>query len=576
MARPRQSRLRIRGELVAKSPLHVGTLGGGIETDLPLYSDGQGRTCIPGTALTGTLRDWLRRSYDAPINPSRSLSNIDETRTGAVLGFQREGGGDDSAQGMASFVMVEDAPLIGDDLQEVWDGVGIDREYGAAADGIKFDRAVLPRGSRFQFEMTVDVPPDHVLLKQYYGDSKLIEEFPSPEEIRGRIAHLVLALTKGEVRLGAGQTRGLGRIQLDNTTVSIVHEDWSSKQGILETLKKQSQVEQLGDGNTDFVGFATSETKPHVGNTLDITIHWTPDGPLMVKGPADGMAVDILPFVSRNGAEISLTLPGSGIKGALRSQAERIMRTALGWDDASSWDERHRHLSQLNVPIVNELFGWAKPPEQQAKQFHGLGRGWLEVDTCYSENLKLQPEQWSKLAWASGSNDVPPAGSMTPLYQELESAGLRNKDRLQGKPYFEQAYHVAIDRWTGAAAEGFLYSAIEPLNIEWEPIQLTLTFPHFETCEETQKRQQAVLALLLLTLREMMQGSIPLGFGTNRGYGQVNVTNLSLSGQLEGGEWLVNRDITTFEDLFSGCPEEFRKSWGDTVDALVAKERAQA
>ena len=39
-------------------------------------------------------------------------------------------------------------------VAEVRDGVGIDRMRGAAADRYKYDRAILPRGTRLPFELT--------------------------------------------------------------------------------------------------------------------------------------------------------------------------------------------------------------------------------------------------------------------------------------------------------------------------------------------------------------------------------------------------------------------------------------
>ena len=34
--------------------------------------------------------------------------------------------------------------------------------------------------------------------------------------------------------------------------------------------------------------------------------------------------------------------------------------------------------------------------------------------------------------------------------------------------------HVAVDRWTGGAAENLLFSVAEPVSASWQPIQMSL------------------------------------------------------------------------------------------------------
>jgi hypothetical protein len=93
-----------------------------------------------------------------------------------------------------------------------------------------------------------------------------------------------------------------------------------------------------------------------------------------------------------------------------------------------------------------------------------------------------------------------------------------------------RAEHVAIDRWTGGAAESLLYSAIEPRPAAWQPIRLRLRSGQGDQAGDT-----AALALLWLTLRDFCAGRIALGFGANRGYGDFEVQSLTIDWP-EGGE----------------------------------------
>src|SRR5262245_58176592 len=64
MARKIDSRLKINCTLVARTPLHVGGMGGSVDTDLALAVNGQGDFYIPGTSLAGALRGWLLTGAD--------------------------------------------------------------------------------------------------------------------------------------------------------------------------------------------------------------------------------------------------------------------------------------------------------------------------------------------------------------------------------------------------------------------------------------------------------------------------------------------------------------------------------
>ncbi|MEN9226899.1 MAG: hypothetical protein Q6M54_15650, partial [Thermostichus sp. DRC_bins_24] len=103
----------------------------------------------------------------------------------------------------------------------------------------------------------------------------------------------------------------------------------------------------------------------------------------------------------------------------------------------------------------------------------------------------------------------------------------------------QQAFHVAIDRWTGGAADGFLYSTLEPIGIDWDPIYLRLDL------DRAGKNPLSVVALVFLLLRDMAHGRIPIGFGVNRGLGaiQINQVKFSVQGdpQLQGLHGLVLR-----------------------------------
>jgi len=209
--------------------------------------------------------------------------------------------------------------------------------------------------------------------------------------------------------------------------------------------------------------------------------------------------------VSANGSNVSFVIPGSSIKGSLRSQSERIMRTLLNKQTESTGDSRKDFSNQLEqVDLIRHLFGTA------AKIVNGeqVGNiGALSTDDCYA-SLDFSEQQW--LAVTSAQNE-------SGLRTSLDAANLNST---------QQAFHVAIDRWTGGAAEGFLYSNLEPIDVSWQPIRLTIN------CTRIKEKSDYLpaIALILLTLRDLSMGKIPLGYGTNRGMGAIGVTNIKLTG----------------------------------------------
>jgi CRISPR/Cas system CSM-associated protein Csm3 (group 7 of RAMP superfamily) len=110
--------------------------------------------------------------------------------------------------------------------------------------------------------------------------------------------------------------------------------------------------------------------------------------------------------------------------------------------------------------------------------------------------------------------------------------------------------HVAIDRWTGGASDGRLFSEYEPHGFTFEPLRFRLHLGRLPG------HQRAVaIMLLLITVRELAEGRLPLGGRTTRGYGCVSVTGIRVTG---GG-----LDITagTTLDLHADEFAHLRTAW---------------
>jgi CRISPR/Cas system CSM-associated protein Csm3 (group 7 of RAMP superfamily) len=450
--------------LVTQSPLHVGGHGEEVDTDLPLARDGAGQLYVPGTSLAGALRELAERLFGESV--------IDE-----LWGYQRED------RGHASFVVAEDAEIENSDkvVVEIRDHVGIDREFGSAAENIKYDRAILPCGTRLELRLSVDV--------ETQAKRKLA---------LAMLAALKQALEAGEVRLGAAKTRGLGHVKLDGG--QLTEQVFGSRQGILASLRQANGTIVPPTEIDEARQAHPAQPRPR----LTLKIHWQPVGPLMVKAGFDGIAADMLHLVSGCDGNVSLVLPGSSVKGALRSQAERIVRTVRG-DYSPNWlgtEGKKKFLDAVKLPLVNELFGAAKQSEGEPH----LGLGALGVMDCFGQH-RLTAAQWQAIQAATDDRQ---------LRQALTTAGLQP---------WSQAYHVAIDRWLGSAAESMLYTVLEPHRTAWEPLTLEVNLQRLPS-----ELQLTAITLLLLVVRDLANDRLPLGFATHRGMGTVCVERVELVG----------------------------------------------
>jgi CRISPR/Cas system CSM-associated protein Csm3 (group 7 of RAMP superfamily) len=93
---------------------------------------------------------------------------------------------------------------------------------------------------------------------------------------------------------------------------------------------------------------------------------------------------------------------------------------------------------------------------------------------------------------------------------------------------------------------------LEPIGVEWHPIAIHLDLERLKKYGED--KFQPAIALLLLVLRDFANRKIPIGYGTNRGMGTVEVTEMCMNcspiGELAGieGKTAIAPDLSNFND----------------------------
>ena len=211
----------ITGVITAIDPIHIGSSQregmDPTQVDNSVIKDASGKPIIPGSSLKGVIRS----NFEAVLRSvGKKACNVFDTRDKICLTNEElnsisnnkstnyyekaEKMYDKSCdacklfggRGVASKLQFKDCAFIGEKcVYEYRDGVGIDRETGAAKGGAKYDFEIVPKGSKFTFYMTAENLDDD--QKKY-------------------LDYILNVLESGELSIGGMTTRGLGRIRLED------------------------------------------------------------------------------------------------------------------------------------------------------------------------------------------------------------------------------------------------------------------------------------------------------------------------------------------------------------------------
>ena len=191
-----------------------------------------------------------------------------------------------------------------------------------------------------------------------------------------------------------------------------------------------------------------------------------------------------------------LLLPGTSIRGALRSRCSRIARTVLYANNPPSQVESFTQAdgdgNQVPIDIHEQL---AKEPRLVRYMFGTTEyRGAVRVRDCTTK-------------------DTGPSVTVT---------------------------HNAIDRWTGGVVEGLLFNEVTYPHATWNDIVIEVDTARLLQNVKTDSGigglsineclpfARASWCLLCIALAELSAGTLPLGGRTTRGHGQIQVNRIEI------------------------------------------------
>ena len=407
-------------------------------------------------------------------------------------------------------------------------GVGIDRTTGAASDGALYEHEFLPRGTKFDIRITAEGRDGEQKNDMERKDNKQSDGIPGPapsDTVKKLLEFIVDVLTSGAVCLGGRTGSGQGTIQVIKPKLRRTGKttDAGTLTAPADVLDALIGEDEEGTPIPLELGGWTLEDPARI--TID---WWSPTGIFVAedekltkqrkaakeaenreKGINEEVHEVVYPLRDPSVAwdEAQLLIPGTSIRGALRSRASRIARTVLAArGDAVPFASHDIHEQIAAEPnLVRYMFGSTEY------------RGALTVHDCLSTD--------------------------------------------RGK--LIEVTHNAIDRWTGGVIDGGLFTEAVYLGTHWEPITIDIDLRRLLKNIEAEKgpedREQskpthadyahAAYVLLGLVLAELSAGTLPLGSRSTRGLGQVVVSTIKVEGADRKGVDLPSWNFTGCEAL---------------------------
>lgn len=404
---------------------------------------------IPGSTVKGNIRQWLESNKKENDEASELFMGL--------LGYSVKeddlgcGGSAEFHNGILSH------PLTNGDNYPYWDGdlqtcveasTVIDRVTGTAADGKLYSTEVVPPGVGFTLTITGAMPEKQTALLVAAVKKGFAEDCSSP------------------ITIGAGSGNGQGRLRCDSIRMECLDTaevtSWLKKENnsmaatAMRTLSQDEIGRYIVKGNSYLRSSSSTES---------IMIDFNFAGPFLVNDPSRDQNQDDSNHQPLRDAEGNARLPVKSVRGAFRSQAEKIIRT---------------------------LGGKCCDPVTPCPSVFSVD----EVD----EKLCLACRIFGATGWKSRVS-----------IQKVEYRG--TVEQVEQEP--EQDF-VAIDRFHGGGKDTAKFNA----SFSYRP-KYSITMQISSALDDWAK------GLLALLLRDFREGDIFLGYGKSKGYGRVDSVELS-------------------------------------------------
>jgi CRISPR/Cas system CSM-associated protein Csm3 (group 7 of RAMP superfamily) len=413
-------------------------------------TDNEDRAYVPGSTIKGNLRSWAKASGLANVEfLFGSEDSAEATSVGGKAEFYDAMAADESPAFIHPPPYWNATRMTG-----VTASVTIDRRTRTASEERLFHLEFVPPGVTFEVSITgQDLTHDEVvdLLRALNG------------------------FNTGAVRLGAATGDGWGMMEWSLTDLKRVTQtevaDWIARHAptvgyaALQSVPSEERDALIHEA-AGLTIMPAARSAVALGITLNFESHFLVNDPSQTGKVEEGKAAHT-PLLDTDGR---IVLPASSLRGALRSQAEKILRTMHGEQAACYPDSKGARSACEAVYEVGDL-----------------GR------LCPACRLFGAP------GWRS----------------PLEISDFKTENPVSEEDLTTQEF-LAIDRFTGGGAEGAKFNA----KSIYRPKLSGSISVNLKALERAGAGRWA-LGLLTVTLRDLIEGDVRLGFGAAKGYGSV-------------------------------------------------------
>lgn len=316
-------------------------------------------------------------------------------------------------------------------------------------------------------------------------------------------------LAQGEIRLGKRKRRGFGQCRV--TGWQVRRFDMTTANGMVDWLRYTTTpaMKAQREQRTIFQLLNVEPlTSPQAACKVDATFRI--DGSLLVRSePLEINAPDAVHLQSRRNGELKPVLSGTSIAGALRAQALRIANT-LGKD---------------GYTMIDKMFGYRAKSKTDENNL-SASRVWVD-ETVIEQPLSLVQQR------------------------------------------------VKIDRFTGGSYHGALF-AIEPVFGIPETrahirLRLDAAVSNSQDDTATERQTAAEIGLLLLLLKDLWTGELPLGGERGVGRGRLLGEHAIIS--IGPTTWQISMDTEGVLQISGGNAEALESYIGDFVGFTPTEDR---
>lgn len=400
--------------------------------------------------LSGSsLAGVIRNHLAQKENPEQKEKKFTDVLFGSVE-EKKTSSGEKNKISTQSYVIFDESLAESADNVEIRDGVSIEPESRTAKDGQKFDYEIVSKGTVFPISIELLVPKNETTAKK----------------VKTAFLVCLKSLLNEEIQIGAKTTRGFGFCTF--TDWKYRQFDMKTQDGILSWIQYGTHLDKPASKSLEeFFGLWKDivPEAPKAAGGLHLKACFTLKGSLLIRSdegllPGDDGTPDAAPLkrksLKNDKESKEAIISGTSLAGVLRHRARKILiAQGLSQDDA---DEK-----------IGDLFGQAgddvKQNNDKKEQQKPKKKSRLIVKECVIENT-------------------------------------------QGSEYVQS--RVAIDRFTGGAAENKLFSE-----------QAIFKAPGQKVCIELLVKEPTDddFDLLLHLLKDLWYADLPIGSGASIGRG---------------------------------------------------------